>query len=332
MSTLKEVAERAGVSLSTASRILNRDETMAAGEETRRAVFAAAAQLDYLPPRLRRQQGGPPLVIGVAAWQILGDRPNVELTALCDCAAALRPERTVQFVHLTPQGTEPVDGIIALGDLNEREAAQLRRRSPHLVFVNSDRSDFLYDRIIVELTPALDELFGTLSSAWGYGTAGYIGGLYQPGNGVCIGRRRSSSLIRTLRQRGLFCPQWVRIGEMTPESGYALTREMAAQGPLPRLLLLGSDQTALGVMRALEELGLQVPGQVALVLYRDIETVDLPRAFTQIRMYPDFLWTTAVGILVERILHGRTEVTRVLVPARLVLGETTEPLELPPPI
>ena len=47
MATIKEIAELAGVSLTTVSRVLNYDETLNVQDETRKRVFEAAEQLEY---------------------------------------------------------------------------------------------------------------------------------------------------------------------------------------------------------------------------------------------------------------------------------------------
>ena len=47
MSTIKDIAELAGVSVATVSRVLNYDDTLTVQEETRKKVFEAAEQLEY---------------------------------------------------------------------------------------------------------------------------------------------------------------------------------------------------------------------------------------------------------------------------------------------
>lgn len=47
MATIKQVAEKAGVSPATVSRVLNYDESISVNEETRQTIFAAAEELGY---------------------------------------------------------------------------------------------------------------------------------------------------------------------------------------------------------------------------------------------------------------------------------------------
>jgi len=47
MATIKDIAEKAGVSQSTVSRVLNLDETLSVSEETRNRIFRIAEDLHY---------------------------------------------------------------------------------------------------------------------------------------------------------------------------------------------------------------------------------------------------------------------------------------------
>lgn len=55
MATLKEIAEKAGVSVATVSRVLNYDTTLSVSDETRKRIFEIAQELNYKTPRERNQ-------------------------------------------------------------------------------------------------------------------------------------------------------------------------------------------------------------------------------------------------------------------------------------
>lgn len=56
MATIKDIAQEAGVSAATVSRVLNNDTTLAVSEETRTRIFSIAEKLQYKPSRLRRMK------------------------------------------------------------------------------------------------------------------------------------------------------------------------------------------------------------------------------------------------------------------------------------
>ncbi len=56
MATLKEIAQEAGVSLATVSRILNEDPTLSVKEETKRRIIEIAEKLEYTPAGSRHKK------------------------------------------------------------------------------------------------------------------------------------------------------------------------------------------------------------------------------------------------------------------------------------
>lgn len=66
MVTIKDIAQKAKVSISTVSRILNEDETLSVKEETRQRVLRIAKEMDYRPKRKKVARSRP--VIAIVQW------------------------------------------------------------------------------------------------------------------------------------------------------------------------------------------------------------------------------------------------------------------------
>ena len=56
MATMKDIAEMAGVSTATVSRVLNHDETLSVGKETKDRIFAAAKELNYTKTKKKKSR------------------------------------------------------------------------------------------------------------------------------------------------------------------------------------------------------------------------------------------------------------------------------------
>ncbi|MFA9382106.1 MAG: substrate-binding domain-containing protein, partial [Acetanaerobacterium sp.] len=152
---------------------------------------------------------------------------------------------------------------------------------------------------------------------------GYVGGLYQNEN-VKIGYHRLEALIRHLEALSAYRPETIWVGELSCESGYKLMKHVIESGALPEAVLLGNDAVAEGALLAIEEAGLCIPEDVAVVIYNDIETLKPSRpTYTCIKMYPEFVWQTAIELLIERILNRRTQTMKIIIPTRLSLGDST---------
>ena len=319
MPTLKDISKRTGVSVTTISRVLNHDETMAVSRETNRAIFEAAYELGYRPPR-KRKLLGKSLVIGVADWRILvDDSQNTSINSLRYFAETEAFNQSVEFVRMVRGEVRPVDGIIAFSDLSSDEIEALRRSSPYIVCVNGGQSGRAFDQILVDLDASMTRAFDYLINTKGKRVIGYISGMFC-GDGYTIGARRKERVISLLRENLLYDEDLIMVEDFSEESGYRMARRMLNGAKKPEALIIGSDMIAKGVIRALQEQSIRIPEEISLVIYQDIQTTQLPPVdVAMILAYPDILWQKAIQMILE-LTRGRTEqVTTVISPQLLFM-------------
>lgn len=324
MATIKDIAKQANVSLATVSRVVNLDDTMAVSPETRRLILEIAHQMGYVPPKRRKAKSPAALTIGVADWKIIREEwGNYRISTLTSMAQTVSPALNMDFVRLRAQDTRQVDGIIAFGSFTHEEIDRLHALSFHIVFVNADQDDYDHDQIIIDFKLGMRQMAEYLAKDKHFSAIGYIGGVYD-GPAIRIGHHRLAQFEQCLRDCGVYRPELVRLGEMTAESGCRMMQEAIREGSLPEAVLLGNDAVAEGALHAVEEAGLSIPEDLSVVLYNDIETLK-PRYpnYTTIKMYPDFVWQTAIELLSERILGRRSQTMKIIIPTRLLLGEST---------
>ena len=110
MATLKDISKMTGVSVTTISRVLNNDETIAVSEETKRAIFETAYELGYVSPR-RRKQLANTLKIGVADWKVIVN-PSLDkdMNALKFFSESVAPGQKIEYIRMYPGETAEVDG------------------------------------------------------------------------------------------------------------------------------------------------------------------------------------------------------------------------------
>ena len=199
MATIKEVANKAAVSLTTVSRVLNRDDSQSVTPEVKMRIYQAAHQLNYMPPRLRKAASiKKKIIIGVADWQILRPgRTNIRLSSLSSMLYLMNNQYEATFVRLSYGQPQEVDGIIALGLFNEEELAFLRSLSYAIVFVNSHRRTYENDQVQLDFDLGLEEMVDYLLVQKRYASIGYIGGLFHQDN-VSIGSHRLNGLKKIL--------------------------------------------------------------------------------------------------------------------------------------
>lgn len=324
MATIKEIAEKAKVSMATVSRVLNLDDTMAVSPQTRRQIIEIAHQLGYVPPKQRKANGKKSITIGVADWKIIQEGwDNFRLSSLGYMAKTITQEVEVQFVRLASQGGVKVDGIIAFGAFDTTEIDYLHSLSYHIVFINADKEGYQHDQILIDFNLGMQQMVDFLVKEKQCTKVGYIGGFYQKDH-IRIGYQRLEAFTRYLKEYNIYKPELIYTGDLSYDSGYRLVKQVLELEELPDALLLGNDAIAEGALAAMEEAGLSIPEDIGVILYNDIETLK-PKYpdYTSIKMYPDFVWQTAIELLIERILNRRTQTMKIIIPTRLSLGKST---------
>ncbi|WP_313075999.1 LacI family DNA-binding transcriptional regulator [Lacrimispora sp.] len=323
MATIKEISQLAEVSITTVSRVLNQDETIVVSPEVKKRIFKIAHELKYVPPRMRHTQKKREIVIGVADWHIIRkDRTNIRLSSLDLIVKSMTGNSEVRFERMDKGTPGQYDGIMAFGVFSEQEMESLRMQSYAIVFINSDPKDYEYDSIVMDFNKGIHEMLSYLVDQKKYLNVGYIGGLYDEGQ-VKIGYRRLEGIKAAFTQRGLYEDQYFFLGDISKESGYELAKKAVESGNLPEAVLLGSEEVAEGALEAFYDAGLRIPKDIAVVIYKDIETLESKwPTFTKVRMFPDIVWQTAIKLLLEQIREGRKDNMTIFLPTKLEVGDS----------
>ncbi|WP_349674109.1 substrate-binding domain-containing protein [Lacrimispora sp.] len=323
MATIKEISKLAGVSAAAVSRVLNQDDTIAVSPEVKKRIFKIAHELKYVPPRMRHAQKKKEIVIGVADWHIIRtDRTNIRLSSLDLIVKSMSGKQEVKFCRLDKNQPGQYDGIMAFGVFSQEEMEFLRMQSYCIVFINSDPKNYEYDSIVMDFTKGICEMLNYLMVRKKYRSVGFIGGLYEEGQ-VKIGYRRLEGIRDSFMESGYYAEENFYIGEISRESGYELAKKAILSGHLPEAVLLGSEEVAEGALEAFQDAGLRVPKDIAVVIYKDIETIESKwPTYTKVRMFPDIVWQTAIKLLLEQITEGRKDNMTIYLPTKLEVGDS----------
>jgi DNA-binding LacI/PurR family transcriptional regulator len=280
--TVRDIAERACVSTSTVSRVLNNYPFVA--ESTREVVLRAARELDYHLDNLRKPtQATKTLTIVLITKQAdalqtaEGARNNTDYELIQGAMGVLSQQGCATHIYHTDMEPEKAlkycqslhaDGVMLLGGLYTREYVRgLQEGGLRLVMAGSHALPLHINCVLADIPNAMEAVLAHLVQL-GRRTIGLVNG---PGT-----TRTSEEKYKGLRL-GLtlhdlpFSQQQVLSGDFTSAAGYALTTQMCSQVPALDALIYGDDQMAMGGLRALRELGKQVPGDIAVIGFHDYE-------------------------------------------------------------
>ncbi|PRX96564.1 LacI family DNA-binding transcriptional regulator [Allonocardiopsis opalescens] len=326
--TLSDVAERAGVSVATASKALNARAEVAA--ETRTRVLRAADELAFQPNALARglisgssgtiglitdELGGRfaiPILLGVE--NALGDEQMSVL--LCDARGdAIRRRHYIRTLV-----SRRVDGLIILGDRNDMRPSLTREIPVPVVYVYAESDDPADLSVLADdeggARLAVEHLVGT-----GRRRIAHITGE----EGYRAARDRATGCQTVLREHGLPLVGGAPLyGEWTQSWGRRAAGMVLRTSPDVDAFFCGSDQIATGVAETVRELGRRVPEDVAIVGYDNWEVfaAQCRPPLTTVDLNLQSLGATAVRHLFAALNAAPTG-GAVRHPGRLVIREST---------
>jgi LacI family transcriptional regulator len=335
MVTLKEIAKAVGVSTATVSRVLNFDQTLSVSARKRQAIIETAEALNYATPRARNranQQG----LSKVALVHFL--RPDQELIDPYYVALRLGIEsrcqalkiETVKVYHTDsmPEASllQSASGVIAIGGQSADEIAWLKRHSRHVVFADFAPETDDFDSVSSDLAVATRKLLNSLAEA-GYKRIGFAGWT-EASNVDPFGEIRCRTYIDWSREHAQFdrkiCATGRPVERNTEQTGYQLAMQLMSQKRPPDAIITCNDNIAVGVYRAIHELGLTIPRDVAIASFNDISVAQfLNPPLTTVRLPSEEIGETAVELLLER-MAGRDLAKRITLASTIIWRGSTQ--------
>jgi LacI family transcriptional regulator len=307
MATMRDVAERAGVSVTTVSHVIN--ETRPVSRELKERVLAVMHELGYQPNLLARGlRRGETCTIGV----VVPDSTNpyfAEVTrgvedcsfgegySVILCNSDGDPHKEQIYANVLAE--KQVDGIIFVSvALAEAQVCALQGQEVPVVVINRKVPWASFDSIMTDnarggwlATQHLLEL--------GHRRIGCITG---PSD-LTPSAERIDGYRRALEESGLTVDDRLVIkGGFNFDGGYAAARVLLALPDRPTALFACNDLMAVGAMRAAQELGLEVPNDLSVVGYDDIELVSfITPPLTTIYQPKHEIGVVAATMLLERM-------------------------------
>ena len=328
--TIKDVAQLSGVSPMTVSRVINVSQRVS--PETRRRVEQAISELGYVPSRLargfsRQRTGTLALIVPdvanpfftaiVRAAEDVARRAGYRII-LCDTRGDLRIEREV----IEEMIAHRVEGI-AIAPVSDRSKGHLLRLAKFGVpFVLVDRTvpGIDVDAILGDSVGGAHQLVEHLISL-GHRRIGFI----VESDEVSTARDRRRGYESALSAAGVVLdPAIVAKATVDPSGGFEGMQRLLQLDDPPTAVFTVNNLVALGAIEAVREAGLEVPDDVALVCFDDIEYASRLNPFLTVMEQPaEAFGTLGTQLLLDRIEGRGPERKRMVVlPAQFVVRKS----------
>lgn len=322
MATIREVAEKSGVSMATVSRVLNFDETLNVAEETKNRIFETAQSLEYVSSHRKKKQKA--LNLGIAHWYTIEQEQKDPYYLAIRLAVEKKcDEESIVFQRLAAcdKSHKALDGIIAIGKFGKEAINQLDTYECPIVFVDFSPDEEKYDAVVTDYENGVKKAIQFLLKL-GHKEIGYIGG-EEYLEGHLLQDERESTFKQFMEQLDLFHEEWFLKGTFLPEEGYRIMKTYLAMRNYPKAFFVASDPMAIGAYKAISEAGLKVGQDVSMVGFDDIYISQyLAPSLTTVKVYTDFMGETAVDVLIEQIKSKRDIHKKTLIPTKLMIRES----------
>ncbi len=324
-STVRDVARRANVSISTVSRVLNNSAPVS--EIKKRRVLKAIKELQFTPnPVARSLLGQATGTIGAILPHITGEFFADLLSGLDGAikkhdyllmvSASRRLER--DFITALRGMYKRVDGLIIMApELSAERVLTLIDSTIPVVFLNTHSATDGMFSINFDNRDGMVKIAQHIAER-GHTLAAFIGG-------------PSDAFDAQERQQGFLetVPDGLRVicypGDFTFESGYKNGQKILGLLPRPTVIVAANDLSALGAMRALLENGVSVPDEIAVTGFDGTRGAHFSTpSLTTVNVPIGELAANAVRILVSQLSEETIETHPEITPdLELIVRESS---------
>lgn len=329
---MRDVAERAGVSVTSVSHVIN--QTRLVSDDLRERVLTAMNELGYQPNALARSlRRKETYTIGVIMTNS-ADPFFAEVTRgvedacfeqgyniiLCNSDSDLDKE----LFYTNELIKKRVDGILflAAGGKSTQHIRTMQQRKTPLVVVDRYIPDLAVDTVLIDnarggwlATHHLIEL--------GHRRIGCITG---PSD-LTLSAERVTGFRRAIQEAGLKVDESLIVkGNFQYETGYQAAQQFLAQPTPPTAVFACNDLMAMGVINAAVKQGWPVPDRLSVIGFDDIRMAGYTNPLLTTVAQPKYeMGSIATTMLLERIHNQEMAPRQKLLDTQLVVRESTAP-------
>jgi LacI family transcriptional regulator len=331
MPNLLDIAKRAGVAPITVSRVINNSGYVS--QSTRERVEAVVKELGYVPNtiarglRSKRTHTLALVVTDIANPYFTSMARGVEDVAgasnytVIYCNTDESEAKEEKYANMLAQ--RQVDGVLLVPSCGNVKTIQFLKSNEIDVVVldrriSGEDADIVYSDSKNGASRLTKLLIGL-----GHKRIAIIAG----SRGVSTSEDRVIGYQQALAEAGLSSNELIYYGAFNEHSGYQLANQAMMQTPKPTAIFGGNNFVAMGAIKAIHNLNLDVPGDVSVVGFDDLPEFMFMKPFLTVARQPAYeMGRLAAELLLKRITGEMIEEHREFVlPVEIVVRESSGP-------
>lgn len=337
MATIKDIANKANVSISTVSRVLNYDSTLSVGTETKRKIFETAEMLNYTK-HIKKNRENKRSLVNIAIIQWLDSNEEIDDIYYMSIRIGVEKRAAELGYNILKMTTginnipDDIEGILAIGKFDETSVNKIAKLHKNVVFIGTNYPLNGFDTINGDFSQATEIALAHLIQQ-GHKKIGFIGA--EDKKNLYGYRKYKSPAICTfidyMQANNLFNEDLFFFEsnfESNLQIGYKLMNQaIRTLNHLPTAFFVVNDVIALGCMNALREHNLTVPQDVSIISINDLSVSQfLTPALTTVKVFTEEMGEIGVNTLKERIEADHTISKRIVLSTELIIRDTVRNL------
>lgn len=316
--TLKEIAQKANVSISTVSRVINQKNPKAASPQVQERIWEIVRQSGYTPNSSARE-----LKMGTKAKELSlvpktisciyarGDTTVSDLF-FSQIAKAIEQEAFKNNFFIKHSFTaldianpasaarivsSPADGAVILGRYDKQLLKFLTEHYKHTVYAGLNPMENKYDQVVCDGTEITYSAVSYLREL-GHTKIGYIGEQKKE-----IRYTAFKNALNTLKLP--FLQKNTANVKLSHEGGYQGAYHLMEAKADITAIFCANDNTAIGAIKAIREKGYRIPEDISVIGVDDIETAQyLSPMLTTVHIPTEEMGALTAKVLIDRINGG----------------------------
>lgn len=327
MSSMNDVAKKAGVSIVTVSRVINNSANVNEGTRTR--VLKAIKELRYQPSRVAKR-----LRSKTVSGNLLGVMiPDIQNPFYVDVLRGIEDvaynhnyaiimcnfgqDEVKERMYLEILQSESIDGlIVAPVRENDPKVTELLRGGLPMVCVDRGISDENVDVVLVDNQKGAFMAVDHLAKC-GYKRIAYIAGKPE----IPSSRYREKGYLEALELHGLKVDRsLIKYGDSKHHSGVELCEDLLAMDNPPDAIFTGNNLITLGALETIHRRKLIIPSEIAIVGFDDMYwSNSLNPPLTAVRQPAYEIGKRAAELLIQRIGEPRRPTIQMVLNTELMI-------------
>lgn len=325
---LQDIAQEVGISVNTVSKALNGKPGV--NKKTRQSILEAAERMNYKPNDLARSlRGQTSNIIGMIVDDAASPYFNEVIKAIDEEAlelgyyvflfdSGMKRERELMALELLQRMR--VNGIILHPtELDEDLIEHINKAAVPIVMIDVISNNLKFDNVCNDDRLGMKEITRLVLSRT-YRNIVFLN--IRENSAPAI--ERLAGVYEALAEAGRD-QSFIKVYANTHNNAYGLTRSLMLQPHRPDCLLCANDMIATQAMEAIFDVGLSVPGDVAITGYDDVSYARVLRVpLTTVSQPKELAGRQCVSLLHQRILNtGPDHPVRFLLKPEIIIRKST---------